>query len=373
MTDMEVKGNGTIEQMEKEKTRGKCRRWRLWLSTDEGRRSRTFHGTYSEARVALEAFRKGLADEVPEGETFAAYADAWARFRAGSGRYDPNTVAKDKRHVRALSRALEGVALTAVTPDVCRDALMRIQHGENASGRELTHTTMEGFYVALGLIMQQAEDDGLVSVNPMRKIKLPHRDTKEREALSPEELVLLLNRLDELPLDGRVMAVYLMACLGLRRGEACALMDADVSGGFARVVGSVKEANGRIGSTKTAAGTRTLPVPPRLQGKVDDWRVARWSLGYGDAETLACDSVGGVLRPQNLYRWWRKVSPGLGCEGLVLHELRHSNLSMVARHMSPYDLQRYAGWSSIAPAKVYIHDDLDSVTRGVMDAWSGTE
>ena len=55
---------------------------------------------------------------------------------------------------------------------------------------------------------------------------------------------------------------------------------------------------------------------------------------------------------------------------MKLHELRHSNLSMMARHMSPFDLQRYAGWSSIAPARVYVHDDLAAVTAAVTAAWS---
>jgi integrase len=55
---------------------------------------------------------------------------------------------------------------------------------------------------------------------------------------------------------------------------------------------------------------------------------------------------------------------------MTLHQLRHSNLSMMARHMSPFDLQRYAGWSSIEPAKVYIHDDLEAVTKAVSKAWT---
>ena len=368
---MDVGGHGSIEQGEKGKPRGKCRKWRLWVSAEGQRRSRRFTGTYSQARAALEGFVAEVREEVPESETFGAYALMWADFRRDSGRYDPNTTAKDYRHVRGLSRPLGDVPVSAITPDRCRVALTRIQHGENPSGRTLSHTTMEGFYVYLGLILQQAEDDGIIQKNPMRKLKLPHRDTKEREALPPEDISRLLDGLDALPLDGRVMAVYLMACLALRRGEACALMDADVHDGLARVRYAVKETDGTIGRPKSAAGIRTLPMPPRLEAKVDEWREVRSANGYPDAPTLACDTRGGVLRPQNLYRWWREVSPGLGFEGVLLHELRHSCLSMVARHLSPFDLQRYAGWSSLASAKVYIHEDLDSVISGVKSAFQG--
>lgn len=375
---MKLDGQGSVEQLEKGVPRGKCRKWRLWIRAEGKNRSRRFAGTYREALKALESFKAEVAAEVPCSETFAAYAASWAEMRAASGSYDPNTTAKDKRHVRALTLVLGPMAMDAITSEVCRDALARIKHGENASGRELTNTTMEGMHVCLRLILQQAEDDGRIAANPMRKVKLPKRDTREREALSSGELQLLLNRIDaELPLDGRVMALYLMCCLGLRRGEACALLDSDVSGGFARVHLAVKETNGKFGSPKSRAGIRTLPVPSRLQAKIDEWREVRAVMGLGDAPTLACDTAGGVLWPQNLRRWWAGgkhhvgVRDSLGCKGMTLHDLRHANITMMARHLSPFDLQRWAGWSSIAPAMIYVHDDMASVTAGVTGAWGG--
>lgn len=71
------------------------------------------------------------------------------------------------------------------------------------------------------------------------------------------------------------------------------------------------------------------------------------------------------MRPQNLQRWWDKNRDMLGAGGFSLHQLRHSNLSMMARFMSPFDLHHWAGWSSLAPASVYIHDDLDSMRSAV--------
>ena len=54
---------------------------------------------------------------------------------------------------------------------------------------------------------------------------------------------------------------------------------------------------------------------------------------------------------------------------MTLHQIRHSNLSMMARHMSVFDLQRWAGWSSIEPARVYVHADAESLKRGSEDAF----
>jgi len=175
------------------------------------------------------------------------------------------------------------------------------------------------------------------------------------------------------------MALYLMACLGLRRAEACALRDADVHDGFAYVHQAVKEKDGTVGAPKSAAGVRTLPLSERLQSRIERWREVRRALGFGDAEYLCCNTQGGLLRPQLLHRWWagdsthEAVRDAIGCHGMTLHQLRHSNLSMMARYMSPFDLQRYAGWSSIAPARIYIHDDLDSVRSAVLCAWDAIE
>ena len=82
------------------------------------------------------------------------------------------------------------------------------------------------------------------------------------------------------------------------------------------------------------------------------------------------NSRGRLMTPKTMCEWWKAHRDALGCSGMTLHQLRHSNLSMMARHMSPFDLQRYAGWSSIAPARIYVHDDLDAVSRAVEMAWA---
>ena len=377
-SNMRIDGCGSIEPLEKSKKRGKCRKWRLWVRADGKKKSRRFSGTYREAQKALEDFKAELEAIVPNEGAFEAYALSWADYRRDSRSYDPNTIAKDYRHVRAISRVMGDMAMQDITPSVCRDALNRLKRGENASGRELTNTTMQGIYTALGSILAQAEDDGVIASNPMRRVKSPRCDTAEREALTREEIELFLNRVDGLPLDGRAMALYLMACLGLRRGEACALLDSDIANGVAFVHRAVKDRDGSIGRPKSAAGIRTLPVPPRLAAKVTEWRRERERKGYGGAETLACNTDGGLLLPQNLHRWWagdathKGVRGPMGCDGMTLHQLRHSNLTMMARYLSPFDLQKYAGWSSLEPARIYIHDDLESVTRGVSEAWKVT-
>ena len=366
---MQVK-NSYIERLEKDKPNGKCRKWRLWVICKEKRCSRVFNGTYTDACNALKAFKTECAEIVPDSETFAAYAASWLLWREKSGTFAPGTMENNRREIAALNRSeLSDMKLADITPETCRNALMWIKSHPAQKQGELSNTTMNKIYQTLNSIMAQAFDDERIMRNPMQKVKAPKPDTKEKEALSPDELMLFVNRLTDLQLDGRVMALYFMALLGLRRGEACAIYDVDIVGNVAHVNRAIKERNGRIDKPKSKASVRKLPMPPRLIEKVAEWRELKIELGFGESDTLCCNTQGGILRPQLLQRWWDNVKPSIGCEGMTLHQLRHSNLSMMARHMSIYDLQRYAGWSSIEPARVYIHEDFDSIVSGVNDAW----
>ena len=366
---MIVHGNGSIEQLDKSRPRSRCRKWRLWASTDQGRKSKRFDGTYTEACNALRDFVEGLKCQITSTEVFGPYAESWALWRRSSGNFAPNTLANDRRDLNALKRTeIWGMKLTDITPQDCRDALTDVrEHPVRAS--RLSNKSMAKIHGTLAMITAQAHRDGMCAADPMDGIAPPKVKRVERDAFSPSELREVIEQLGNLPLDGRTMACYLMAYLGLRRGEACALLDSDVANGFCTVHRAVKERDGSTGDPKSKAGFRVLPVPHGLQEKVDEWRELRASQGFADAPTLCNNTRGGTLRPQNLQKWWDIHRGEFGCDGFTTHQLRHSNLSMMARHMSPFDLQRYAGWSSLAPAKIYIHDDMDSVARAVADAW----
>ena len=373
---MKVTGS-SIQQLDKyrangtPKPRSECRKWRLWATTEQGRKSRRFNGTWTAAQRALDAFVAELEGFVPNGDTFAAHAASWRLWRASMGGLSPGTVENDRRNVAALCRTdLAGMRMDAIAPADVRDALMWLKENPlkpTATG-QLSGTTMNKVVQTCKAIFAQALADGIVESDPAAKLPTPPCDTRERDALTPAELSAFLDAVDDMPMDGRTMALYLMACLGLRRGEACALLDDDLSGGFCHVHQSVKERDNSVDGPKTPAGVRTLPVPDRLQARVDGWRALRAERGI-ECPYLCCNTHGQMLTIQPFQKWWARNRGKLGCDGMTMHQLRHSNLSMVSRHMSTFDLQAYAGWASLQPARVYVHRDLDSVQRAVDDAW----
>lgn len=374
---MKVTGS-TIEQLDKKRADGtrkpksECRKWRIWATTEEGRKSKRLTGTYSQAQKAQKAYVAELEAVIPNSDTFAAYADSWHAWREKSGNYSPNTIAAENVMLRSLKRTpIASMRMDAITPQDCRDAISWLK--DNPINGEYKQSTIAQFHQALNAVLSQAEADGLISSNPMAHVKRPKKHRAEREALSPEELQLFLNRVDSLPLDGRVMALYLMACLGLRMGEALALHDDCITGDFVRVVATLRSADNTTGPPKSQSGVRTLPIPQRLKAKMEEWTHLRNRLGLREAKAFCCKFDCGRYSASSLDSWWRKNRDKLGCSDMTLHQLRHSNLSMMARYMSPFDLQRYAGWSSIEPARIYIHDDLNAVSRAAYAAWESVE
>lgn len=358
---MKIKGSGSISALE---SGNRCKKWKLRVWTEAGLKSRVVKGVPKrEAEKMLELFKEELRGTAISTDCFGVYADNWLRHQRDRG-LAPRTIHNKERDLRNFARVIpHGTLLTDMNVEYCREALYALKHGGAAKGGELSGSYMESIYCTLKAIMDQAYDDGKISRNPLDAIPIPKSDTAEKKCLSPTEVDRVLDGLDEMPLDGRVMAIYTILCQGLRRSEVCALSDADVvvrnsSHGYIKVNCAVKDSDGTLGATKSEAGTRTLPMSQRLIDKTIQWRVERMSLGFEDSERFCCNTRGEELHPANLYRWWRSVRDGLGAPGFSLHELRHSNLSKVARFMSPYDLKTWAGWSSIAPAKIYIHDDF---------------
>lgn len=366
----------TIQQLDRNKPKGRCRDWRLWVNRNGKRHSRRFHGTYTEARAAADAFDAELR-EIEEREptpTFAEYADKWAEWRILSNEYAVGTLTNDERAIRAFARTgIYNMRLAEITPEDAREALLWLRNNPAKKAGTLSGTTANKLYRAMHSIFEQAVRDGRIAKSPLEGQRAPKIDTQERPLLPPDKITSVLDALDGMPLNGRTMTIRLILMLGLRRAEACALMVDDIEGDLCHVRHAVKERDGRIGAPKSAAGIRTLPMPERCVKSVSEWLSERDRLGLGDAPTLCCNEFGRVMRPQLLQRWWNKVRADLGCDGLTLHELRHSNLSMMARHMpSAFDLQRWAGWSSLEPARVYIHSDMDALTAGVNSAFGAS-
>lgn len=362
---MKVTGS-TIQQLERDKPRSRCRRWRIWATTDCGRKSERFNGTYKQAQERQRAWVSELEGAVPNAETFAAYAESWRLWRERSGGLGVQTALNDRHNVNALNRVLGGLRMDAITPEVVKSALMELRDGGSTRGKVLSGTTLHHLYVTLNCIMSTAAGDGRIASNPCGKVRAPKRDTKERRALTSAQMDAMWGNALPLARAGNAcaMLVLLMLDAGLRPQEAVALApeDVDLSSKRLHVRRAMKERTNTVGKTKRPASVRVLPMTDRLAEACREYSATR----VGGPCFCEGGRDGGPLRMHNVRSWWNRHREELGAfEGMVPYELRHSNLTKMARYMSVFDLQRWAGWSSIGPAKVYVHADQSALEAAV--------
>lgn len=365
-----TKGTGGITRLEK-LPKAKCRKWRLDVKRNGKTVSRRFNGTYSMAERALAAFEAELDAPEPCSLTFREYAWRWHGRREASGDFAVQTMAVEASNLERLCHAFGDMKLGEIGREDVQDGMAAIKGGDNPTGRALSGTTMNKAFAVMRQVMGEAVLSDLIPKNPTDGLRRPKRDTPEKRAIPFDDVRRFLALLEARPLDGHTVALRLMVLAGLRRSEVVGLEWRDVGGGMVRVRRSVAELTGEVKETKSAAGTRSVPMLPQLETALGAWKVEQ-------ASKLACVGVpqtpgtpvvssdaGTRMAAQNLWRWWDKTKPELGVD-CTLHELRHTFLTMLANSgASAQALKSMAGWSSIDMANTYVHDDAEANAAAV--------
>jgi integrase len=191
---------------------------------------------------------------------------------------------------------------------------------------------------SLASILADAQERGLVAQNVARSLRSRRRPGKDRRAdkrqkgqlkvgvdiPSPDEIRTLLSRL-----DGRWRPLLLTAIFtGLRASELRGLRWADVD--LKRSELHVRQRADRfneIGHPKSAAGERTVPLPPLLVGTLRTWKLA---CPKGELGLVFPTGAGAPESLSNILQ--RGLQPAMVAAGLTkrgeakytgLHSLRH--------------------------------------------------
>ena len=195
----------------------------------------------------------------------------------------------------------------------------------------------------------------------------------------------LITKLD--PNDGMQCAVLLCAALGLRRGEACGLSWGDVDFGDGTVfIQHSYDEFGNLKAPKTESGVRILPMPEFLADALESRKAHVLADLGGESkghtvkredgtvdlkpETPVCtDEFGARIEPQPLSSWWTYRRKKFGAEGISLHQLRHTFLSLAAEQgIHPSVMQKLAGHASPnITMKIYTHVNVEA-KKSAMDA-----
>ena len=257
-----------------------------------------------------------------------------------------------------INPALGDVPIGRLTPSAVREWFSGL-HSEHASAAKSA-------YRLLRAILNTAVADERVVRNPCQ-VKGAAVDTApERPTASIAEVAAAA---DAMPERLR-LAVVLAAWCQLRRGEVLGLQrrDVDLLHGTLQVERSVAlPAKGKpiIGAPKTAAGQRTLAVPPNVLPDLEA-HLERFA-GSGH-EAWLFPGERGLLSPSALERAWQKARLAIGRPELHFHDLRHSGLTWAAATgASTRELMARGGHASPAAALRYQHATKDR-DRAIADA-----
>lgn len=206
----------------------------------------------------------------------------------------------------------------------------------------LDPSTIRNVLMPLRVIYRRALSRGEVSVNPTHGLELPApRGCRDRIA-TPAEAEQLLAALA--PADRAVWAAALYG--GLRRGELQALRweDVDLERGVLRVERAWDEKGRVLVGPKSAAGSRSVPIPRVLALALREHRLRTGRAGGYVFGRTADLPFGGSALQRRAATAWRKA----GLTPISLHEGRHSFASfMIAANINAKALSCYMGHSSV--------------------------
>ena len=162
--------------------------------------------------------------------------------------------------------------------------------------------------------------------------------------------------------------VLISGVTGLRIGEVAALRwgDVDLKSGRLRVTRTVSQARtvDAVFGPPKGGRARTVTLPAFVCGELAAERLRR----HGSrADDLVCECRrGGPLRPKNASVQLARIFARHDLpDRRPWHTLRHSVLTLLADHMTPRDLQEWAGHSNVKTTLAYyVHATEAAQVRG---------
>ena len=264
--------------------------------------------------------------------------------------------------MKAACRHIGKARFERVTPEMLNDMYAAMRAGDTLSGKPASGTYIRNIHTQVSLVYKQAVKEGRVAENPCERATPPRNDTKPKRAMSARAMADFIGEL--VVTDEHDFAYWLMAKLGLRRGEVCGLSWEDVDEGAQTVsINHSYDSRRNLKDTKTSAGRRVLPLTDEAAEAFQAHRDQQIVKGFPAApeDPVVITEAGTRVHPDILEKWWKRDRQALGARDFTMHELRHSYLTALARNgVHPTVMQELAGHASSAiTMDIYTHVSMD--------------
>lgn len=289
--------------------------------TITGKTQREVSKKLKEATASLDAGTYIAPSKMTVGE----WLDIWEKeYLLG---VKPSTLYSYKAVIRNhLKPKLGAIKLEALSPH-------EIQTFYNELSQSLSAKTVKNIHGIFHKALQKAVLNSYIRFNPAANCELPQRIKKEIQPLDETQIKAFLKAIKESPYED----LYIVTLFtGMREGEVCGLMwdCVDMKAGTMTInkqLQYIRSSKGqyRMVPTKNSKG-RTITLPPfvlsvlrRVQKKQLENRL-RYGECWEDSGFVFTDDLGQHLKPQNVYREYKRIVAAIGCPNARFHDLRHS-------------------------------------------------
>ncbi|WP_214365637.1 tyrosine recombinase XerC [Pseudonocardia sp. H11422] len=240
--------------------------------------------------------------------------------------------------------------------------------GRKRGGKAGTGLGARSIRLTLGRLtaaLEMAQAEGLVARNVAKLVTPPRYVPTERETWSADEVQRFLGE----AADDRLHAAWRLSLYGLRRGEVLGLRweDLDLEAGTLSIRRARVLVEGQVleQEPKTRNGVRTLPLDDELLAALHALKLSqkRERLAAGEAYDasghVVVDELGAPVHPEWYSDEFGRVAKRAGVKRIVLHEGRHTALSLMEKAGVPISIvSRWAGhYDASFTYRQYVHAD----------------
>lgn len=343
--------------------------WRITFPLANGQvhRERAASEKAAEARLAeLNQLKDQKIDIGASSQTLTSWLDVWYQLRTESEALKPRTLMHYRSMIeRYITPMLGSFPLSDLTPALIQQFVFSVRN-ETRQKYKATNQQREregkapmrahnGIKTArdCAMVLKMALDLAVarkvLAESPYRGIQLPKPPKRAPKPLSVEALLKQLRAFLAAASNHPLSPLWhTYALLGLRLGEGLGL----TWGGWNQETGllhifqqvqTIPKSDDRpqkldIGSPKSEAGERYLPVPGVLQRMYADHRMTYEAMRKRSGENwkgeqydlMFCNRDGGMLWPRNLDEDYRALCALAGLpRSFTLHQLRHAVASLL--------------------------------------------
>lgn len=349
-----------------------------WLVTVEtgtsqnGKRHRiikSVKGTKKEAEklfiLMMNELKDGTLDKKSM-ETLGQYLDHWVKTYVEPN-LSPTTIVGYQVNIeRHIKPYIGHIRLKELKPQHISSLYEKLLAEGRTDGKGgLSAKSIRYVHRNLKQALQNAVNLKIISYNPAASVTLPRVKKFRSEVYDENELIKLLTAVQGTDME---VPVTIDVVLGIRRGELLALKwsDVDLEGKKIQIKNNLISTTSTgivIRDTKTESSRRTITIPEFivnfLKKHFQEQQKIRDALGgsYNEQNLICCNINGKPYCPKYFSNKFRKFLAKKGLKRIRLHDLRHSNATLMLLYGVPAKIaaQRLGHSSVSVTLDIYSH------------------